>query len=743
MTAGVTAPTTGDRLDALARSDKWYLSCGDGIVWAPPFPQWLSHPGFWDEALVYYHPFAPLFTVALVGPTGEAAALERGPLDWRPDGLTVQWRAQRAELIERRFALPGGEFVSHWEPAGATEWPSSLRDWHLVAFSVQPWETVQNLRRDDARDVLTWGRTLIDRHEHPLQVQATIAAAGAGTAALVSARRSEPSAMHPLWRLTPFWEEWREQSPPGLAGEVCLGGVETRDVVYVALDVPLADAGEVSFALRLEPETRKGRVAAQGNRDPRSPWVEFFDGFPRFTCSNQHLTRYYDYRVFGLRLNRLDGDAGNVRHPAIAEGIGYFHVPITYSGQCHMREMRWSRTPDVAHGTLLNFLDAQRQDGSLHGRLYTNHLEDTDFYHADWGDAVLAVDAVHDDEEFLETAYGGLSRYARWLDTTRDREASCLYDVVNQYETGQEYMARYQAVDDRADMDGRESGLRLKGVDVTVYTYQLKQTLAVMADRLCKGDESAEWRGAADRIGAAILEHLWDDECGFFFDVDPRTMRRTGAKAAVGFYPLLTDLVGEEHVRALVAHLENPEEFGSPYPIPSSSLDDAYFAGQPLWKGKRHNCPWNGRVWPMVNSHVIDGLLRQWRRGRRAVGPVAGRLLVRFVEMMFDNGDVHRPNCFEHYNPFTGQASVYRGIDDYQHSWVLDLLLRGVAGIVPGRDGIAIDPLTLELDDVTVEHAVVRGHDVTVMRKGSRVTATVDGDRYETEVGTPVEIGYT
>ena len=150
MTAGATAPTTGDRLDALARSDKWYLSCGDGIVWAPPFPQWLSHPGFWDEALVYYHPFAPLFTVALVGPTGEAAALERGPLDWRPDGLTVRWRAQRTELIERRFALPGGEFVSHWEPAGATEWPSSLRDWHLVAFSVQPWETVQSLRRDDA-----------------------------------------------------------------------------------------------------------------------------------------------------------------------------------------------------------------------------------------------------------------------------------------------------------------------------------------------------------------------------------------------------------------------------------------------------------------------------------------------------------------------------------------------------------------------------------------------------------------
>ena len=28
------------------------------------------------------------------------------------------------------------------------------------------------------------------------------------------------------------------------------------------------------------------------------------------------------------------------------------------------------------------------------------------------------------------------------------------------------------------------------------------------------------------------------------------------------------------------------------------------------WKGKRHVCPWNGRVWPMTNSHVMEALGR-------------------------------------------------------------------------------------------------------------------------------------
>ena len=44
-----------------------------------------------------------------------------------------------------------------------------------------------------------------------------------------------------------------------------------------------------------------------------------------------------------------------------------------------------------------------------------------------------------------------------------------MFDVVDQYETGQEYMSRYQAVDPGADAYGWENRIRLKGIDVTVY----------------------------------------------------------------------------------------------------------------------------------------------------------------------------------------------------------------------------------------------------------------------------------
>jgi len=73
----VNNPSTLDRLSSLQRDDKWFLSCGDGTLWAPPFPSALHLPGYWDEALVYYHPIAPLFTVALVGQDGNELQLSK------------------------------------------------------------------------------------------------------------------------------------------------------------------------------------------------------------------------------------------------------------------------------------------------------------------------------------------------------------------------------------------------------------------------------------------------------------------------------------------------------------------------------------------------------------------------------------------------------------------------------------------------------------------------------------------
>jgi hypothetical protein len=666
-------------------------------------------------------------------------------------------------LVETREALGRGRFASTWSVEGersACRDVPGLRDAHIVAYTAQPGDQIVSADAPSAGAV-RWRRTLTDRREQKMDIDATLSvrlpASGATPPGVrVAAVRSEGSAVQPHWRFTPFVERWTPGE--GLREEVRLQGISAAGLVYAAVDVPIASITEREVCLLIEllPVEDAYRLPAScAGVSPTRDWSAFMESFPAFRCSDPFLAKYYDYRLYGLRLCRLEGGAGNVRHPAIAEGISYFHVPITYSGQCHMLEMRWCRDPGVARGTLLNFIEHQKDDGSFHGRLYTNHLISTDFYLASWGDAALAVDALHPDDQHLRHIYPGLCRYARWMDASRDADASGMYDVINHFETGQEFMSRYQSVNPKADLDGWKDSTRLKAIDATVYSYLLLRALAVMGRRL--GDPAASaWSDRAGAVAAALLGKMWDERAGMFSDVDPRTGLRTGVEAAVCFYPMLTDAASESHVGRMLERLTDPDAFATPFPAPSSSVADPLFNADAEWKGKRHVCPWNGRVWPMTNSHLIDGLIRQWRlrdpsapstRPRSRAGTLAGRLLVRFVRMMYHNADLDRPNCFEHYNPTTGHACEYRGIDDYQHSWVIDLIIRGVMGVDPGAlgraDHLFVDPLPMSDLDAQIDGVLIAGEPLAVRRHGGspgRFEVEFRGRSHSSTIGTPIRI---
>ncbi|MEP7384253.1 MAG: trehalase family glycosidase, partial [Gemmatimonadota bacterium] len=712
-----------DVIESLARDDKWYLGSGDGTIFAPPFPVWLNAPGFWDDGQIYQYAVGPLYTVAILDHDGRELPLVARSRRWTPAELTVEYDLPgELRATEIRTVQPGGVFASEWSLRAPR--PVAV---HAVAWTAQETSTL-DLRRVRWDGAMHWVRTLLDRREVPLAVHLELAPVGVATS--WSATLGEGSAVQPHWRLAPFGELWEGGSLPR---KVRLQGLTSSGILYAGVHTALprgVTEASFAFALRLTvaddalrggrsatplasriilppPPTPSAPVAISAAtaastmplaRASRRRWREWFAQVPSFACSDPYLERYYWYRWYGLRLNGIQPGLGNYRWPTVCEGIGFFHEPITYSAQCHVRELRWLRDPSYARGVLRTIFDHQKPDGALNGRVYVNHLQGTDFYHANWGDALLALDAVRPDDAFVTELYPALARHADWLVATRDADATGMIDVVDQYETGQEYMSRYQVVDERADAYGWENRIRLKGIDVTVYAYALYRCLARIAERAGAGVEVAQWEALAARTAAAVRERMWDPEREMFSDVDPRTMTRTGVAAAVCFYPYFTDLATETHVPGLERNLLDPRRFWTAYPVPSSALDDPRFNAVAEWKGKRHACPWNGRVWPMTNSHVMEVLGRWGDAAHPRLRAAAGHFLARYVRMMFHDGDVGRPNCFEHYNPFTGAASVYRGIDDYQHSWVADLIIQYACGVRVATDAVVIDPLPMGLE---------------------------------------------
>src|SRR3569623_895685 len=651
-----------DPLALLARPDKWYLSATDGIAFAPPFPRWLDSPGFWSEAALYHYSFAPLFTVSAVDPDGRDIAMRPVARRWTPAELTVDYRLANGMMAsEVRTVQPGGVFASEWLVQGLRQGPL-----HLIAWTARDAADVDrgSVRYEGAFAVQS---TVYDVRGESLPVRAELACHGEASswAGYFASRVSDA----PRWHSTPFVEKWgserlpRESRIEGNASNAMLFGAVHRSLTVNT------EGALCTFAMRLTPLELPQRAARHGTAPtivPTPPssvdavqathaatlggasrrrWTERFARVPHFRCSDPYLEHYYWYSWYGLWLNTIERDAGAIAAPTICEGIGELHTPSALATPAHVRALRWLDSPDCARGVMRGMFAHQREDGSMPAQIFADHRSEVGVSQANWGDAILALDAVWPDEAFLREMYAPLSRYADWLMHARDADESGMMDIVSPSEVGERHSSRFEAVD-----PGGARGARLKGIDVTTYAYSLVRALESMAERAGHPPDARRWRGMRERIAAALCSRMWDADLEMFSDVDPASGERTGTKTAHAFVPYATDLVSVREMSGLERHLLDPAEFWTPFPVPVIAIDDPFFSAYGEWHGQRQSQPWNGRVRPAVNSAVMDALASAASHVP-ALRAAAAHFLRRFVRMMFHEGDLVRPNAFEHYNP--------------------------------------------------------------------------------------------
>jgi hypothetical protein len=755
-----------DPLEYLEREDKWYLGGGRAAMFAPAFPRWLDRFGFWDEAYFADVRLERLFTVLVLDEDERPLTLQRENRRWTPDALTqIHVTSDGLRIREDKVVTEHDTLASRisiynegkrnrtlqlilWSLQAKTELNPEVKGTSAEAVSkageyltfAHTVEYGESPYSDRPAESAAWGERAAETSpERPKQE--LFVALGADRAPVSSCiLLAEPADTSPLWQVSivpekfsdgrfhqstqrpnnPTTQEPSTSTIPRILNAQHPTPSHLHLCLHYSLEIPSGESRSIQLGASLNLDRERGLHYIQNDLQKdvaaasRKSWHDYFAGVPYFECSDPYLQKYYWYRWYGVRLLTVDlRDQGVERfpHPCVFEGIGGFRSHISYSAQCHMLETGWKHDPSLAFGSLEGMLASQENSGFIPGHIYL-WREDRGFYHANWGANALQAYHITGDRSFIDRVYPGLSRYADYFERERDREDSHLYDIVDQGETGQEYMSRYLFVDEGAD-DWRR--IQLKGVDSTVYVYQLQRALSEMASIVGKETESRVWTRKADLTGQAVREKMWDPERGFFFDVDPRTGRRSPYKAAVGIYPFLCDIAGPEHLAAISDHLLNPAEFWTPWPVPASSVDDPYYSSEAEWKGIRMSCPWNGRVWPMTNSHVAEALAHASQTLDPSLAVHASRFIHSFIKLMFFDQNPKRPNCFEHYNPINGTPSLYRGVDDYQHSWVVDLLIKYLIGLQPsGTDELVFDPLPFEVSQFKMSGIHYRGRSIDV-----------------------------
>jgi hypothetical protein len=223
-------------------------------------------------------------------------------------------------------------------------------------------------------------------------------------------------------------------------------------------------------------------------------------------------------------------------------------------------------------------------------------------------------------------------------------------------------------------------------VDYNCYLYALRERIIEATEEL--GTTSVDvdaLRAANERLKSAINEYLWDDEVGFYFDADPRNMKRSDVKCIAAFSSLYSGIADRKRAARLVEHLTDPAEFSAPYPCPSVSMDTPDF--DPSIPSLGGDCLTTTGLW-----FTVEGLVKHGFRD------LAAGYTIKAIEMMTRNG---RVTASDSYNAVTGESNRRNNELTQQGLIIVDLICKYVLGFAPRRrGGFQIDPLALDRSGV-------------------------------------------
>ena len=316
----------------------------------------------------------------------------------------------------------------------------------------------------------------------------------------------------------------------------------------------------------------------------------------------------------------------------------------------------WSRfDAERAADELRGLLAAQEPDGliphvvfwkgDLVSRLQWHHLESrtsgripfhrTPHTTAQMQPPVIAqavervVDAGADG--FLAEALPHLERYYRYLAALRDPDGDGLISIVSQFESGLDFSPAYDE-----SIGARSAGpaelfarTRLPQLRNKLANYDLKtifrryrhhqedmlvnavygQGLRALARLAGRAGHEAVGRWAnrtADEVTKALVERAWNEQVGLFFNLAGPDERRTSVKTIHGLIPLILPDLPAAIVDRLAAHLEDPQTFGAPFPVPSVALDEPAFIRDHRLHGFRFI--WRGPLSLNTNWFLVHGL---------------------------------------------------------------------------------------------------------------------------------------
>jgi putative isomerase len=263
---------------------------------------------------------------------------------------------------------------------------------------------------------------------------------------------------------------------------------------------------------------------------------------------------------------------------------------------------------------------------------------------------------------FIDMAYDILARNNAWFRTMRDGNGNGLLefgssDVGLGLYKGTKLAAKDESfmdnspIHDEARWNEKSRTLDCEDVGLNCLVCLDCEMLANMARALGRTGEAKHHDADATTLRQKIGTHFWDASRKIFAN---RLWSGAFVKsvAPTSFYPLLCGAASKEQQEHLLKHFDDPKKFGGDFGLPSVSRDDPALSD---------NVYWRGRIWPILNWLVWNGL------ERAGEFEAADRLVDKSWRLFIKSWDDRRLSP-ENYHPETGEGLDQPDTDPF-YSW--------------------------------------------------------------------------
>jgi hypothetical protein len=177
-------------------------------------------------------------------------------------------------------------------------------------------------------------------------------------------------------------------------------------------------------------------------------------------------------------------------------------------------------------------------------------------------------------------------------------------------------------------------------VDATLQQVLNLRILLTMAQTIGRDEFNDELADELEQLTLLINEHLWDEDCGFYFDRAPDG-RLSSTKSIGAYWALLNADLPQDRADRLIAHLDDPKMFNRPHRVPTTPHDSPDY--------NPYGGYWLGAVWSPTNYMVLRGLTEQ---GKHDLAYAIARNHVENVAAVFrETGTLWENYSAEHPQP--------------------------------------------------------------------------------------------